>query len=152
MRCTGSWLSRGNNGRGWCGRLLLRWRVLRRHAWRLRGFGRWNLVFRMGHLVVGLRGFQISVKFRLLGRPHSGSRRHWLCFSVGGDGEAAGLHLVRLLAIALMPHGSNFRLLALLSVSFGNLRLTSPLLLNVRLDYLRRRASREISMLALFQQ
>ena len=106
----------------------------------------------MGHLVVRFGGFQIGGRLRLIRLLHSGRRGHWLGLSIGWNGEASSLHLVRLLGIALVPHRGNFRLLAPVSVCLGDLRLASTLLLDVGLDDLRSGASGVVSVLAFFQQ
>src|SRR5208283_5396675 len=90
--------------------------------------------------------------FRLIGLRYSRRRRNWLGLAIGCNREATRLHLVRLFAIALMPHGSNLCLLALLSACLGNLGLSRALLLDVRLNHLRRGASGKIAMLTFFQQ
>src|SRR5271157_5179050 len=122
MRYTGSRLPRWKRGGSRSNRRLhvrplLIWLLLWIHSWRLRRLWRGDLVFRMGHLIMRLRGFEIGMLRPI--RFHSGRRRHRLRLSIGWNGEASGLHLVGLFGVALVPDCGDFRLLAPLTGSLG---------------------------------
>src|SRR5271166_6827462 len=157
MRYTGSWLARGDRCGSGSNRRLYSWLVLVRlllwiHGWWLRRLWRWELVFRMGHLIMRFRGFETGSCLRMVRFIHSRRCGCWLRFSVGCNGEAPRLHLVGLLGVGVMPHGGNFRLLAGRCFVLRYLRLLSALLLDVGLDHLRGGASGIVSMLAFFEQ
>src|SRR5208337_3376380 len=132
------------------GRLLLVLRVglLRRGSLdrRSRGLG-------TRHFVVRFRSIGLGSTLRLFRRFHAGRRFHRFGSAIGRNSEASSLHLVGLFSVAVVPNGSDLRLLGSRRwLILRDLSLAVTLLFDVSLDHLGSGASSVISVLAFFKQ